>query len=294
MAEPDGPIEMPPEGAGCAEHPERPARAVCPRCGSYSCLACWHGSLRRCHACLRRDPAAAAPPIGWERPEHGWIRRYASTYASALRPYTSGAMFARGGWVPAATFAVLSFVPLAALAGVIPFTHTLVFGEELSFGVVGGRTPDQIALDVLWACGVGLVAHGLGWLTLALPYLSLARAYAQRAHPEAPVRVLLYRAWLVPTSALLLQLLLWSSPAEPPGAYLSFMLVLATVPLVLLFASLFSSARMGSGIGPIWSMVVCAVALAVFLVANNLVLAELFSSLLPDPAALEAGARPEG
>ncbi|MBZ0120391.1 MAG: hypothetical protein K8H88_25590, partial [Sandaracinaceae bacterium] len=81
----DEPIESPPEGASCAEHPERPAAVICPRCGNYACLACWHMTVRRCHACLMRDPAAAAPPIPWET-QSNVFARFFGTLATAVRP----------------------------------------------------------------------------------------------------------------------------------------------------------------------------------------------------------------
>ena len=289
-------LEIPPEGASCAEHPERRALAVCPRCGAFVCLTCWHQPLRRCHACLMRDPEGAAPPIPWEDPSRGALSRFATTVTSALRPVTSAPAFARGETAAPRAFLLLTFVPLALLAAIVPFTHTLLFGPTFRVSTLaapGGGAPDAvaIALDVAQAAGIGLVLNTAQVLALALPYVSLARAYASGGHPPAPVRVVMYRAFLVPLSEVLYFLVVWSAPESPPEGFLVAAALLRVLPLVLLFVSLRATARMASGTRPLASLVVTRVPYAAMLLVNAYA-AEALRSIAPSPVAIEGAAAP--
>lgn len=290
--EQEPPIETPPEGASCSEHTDRPALAVCPRCGGYVCLACWHHPIRRCHACLMRDPAAAAPPIPWEEPSRSFAVRFFATIASAFRPLATAPAFARGDAASARSFLMLSFVPLALLSAIVPFTHTLLFGPLFHVRVVGGADTTSIALDVARAAGIGLLSCSAQIVALALPYVSLTRAYAGQGHPAAPVRAVLYRAFLIPLGEVLFSLVLWGAPENAPGELVVFARLLQVIPLVLLFASLRATARMGAGAGPIASVVVTMVPFAAMVVVQGW-LAEGLEAVQPDPAAIEASAGSE-
>src|SRR5262245_29427300 len=46
-------------GSLCAQHADRPARIVCPRCGSYACDACSGADATHCEACTQRLVATA-------------------------------------------------------------------------------------------------------------------------------------------------------------------------------------------------------------------------------------------
>lgn len=287
-------IELPPEGATCAEHPERGALAVCPRCGAYACLACWHQPIRRCHACLMRDPAAAAPPIAWEEPGRGLVSRLAGTMKSALRPISSAPAFARGDAAAPRSFVLLTFVPLALLGAIVPFTHTLLFGPTFQISTItpsGGVAPDAaaIALDVAQAAGIGLLLGVAQLVALAVPYASLSRAYANGGHPPAPVRAVLYRAFLLPLAEVLYYLVVWSAPESPPEALLVIAALLRVLPLALLFASLRAAARMASGTGPFASLAVTLVPFAAMLLVNAYA-TEALRTIAPVPVAPAAPA----
>ena len=167
-----------PEGAVCAVHQERPAAFTCPRCGNYACLFCWHAQSNRCDACLKRDPAAAAPPIAWESGHRAAPVRYVATLGSAFSPVQSAPAFARPDVQPALTFFLLSALPLAALAGVIPYTKTLMFGSSLAVALQGHPSSAEIAADVVRAMLLQLGLFTLQFAALSLPFLSLVRAYA--------------------------------------------------------------------------------------------------------------------
>jgi hypothetical protein len=277
----DGPVETPPEDATCAEpdHADRAALAVCPRCGAYACLACWHPSVRRCHACLMRDPAAAAPPIPWEEPSRNVVSRFFGTIATALRPTATAPAFARGDAAAAWPFFALSFLPAALLVGVIPFTHTLAFGSGLAVAMVAGTSGAALAGDVVRAAGIGTLVCTVQLLAMAMPYVSLARAYASKGYEAAPARVLLYRGFLIPIAFLLRDGTAWALPASEHVG--EFAQIVALIPLVLLFLSLSSTARMASGAGPFAALGTALVPFVVMLFAEPLLLQAL-RPLLPD------------
>lgn len=270
MADPeeegDEPVESPPEGAVCSEHPERPALAVCPRCGAYACLSCWHHPIKRCQSCLMRDPASAAPPIPWEDKSVAWPMRFVGTLANAARPRTTAPALAREGVAPAIVFALLTFPPLAALAGIVPATRTLLFGEG-RIQVVGDGSGADIALDVARAAGIGLVACTVLLLALALPYVSIVRSYSQSAPAGTPIRAMAYRAFLLPLAGCVTSLALFMM-TESTSALVAMVWQLATViPVVLLFTNMQAAARSASGTGPLVSLLAALVPSAVAYVA---------------------------
>jgi hypothetical protein len=256
-----------PEGAVCAEHRDRPAAFTCPRCGNYVCLFCWHAVSERCDACLKRDPAAAAPPLAWETRDGSWLRRFAATLASAFRPVHSAPAFARPGLRPAVVFFVLTAVPLAALAGVIPNTKTLMFGSGFDIVVQGHPSDLEIALDVGLAMLVQLGAFALDFLALAVPFTSLVRAYSPAGQRPAALRVLLYRGWLAPGATLLFFLGLWMLPGgskpEEPTQLLSVLVLGQFVLNALLLVAMRATARLACGINALLSFVVVAIPLVV-------------------------------
>lgn len=243
-------FESPPEGATCGEHPERIAIAVCPRCGAHACVGCWHHTIRRCHACLMRDPASAAPPIPWEDPKRGVLGGFFATLATALRPDATAPAFGRGTARDAIGFAIASIVPVALVGQQVAYTHTLLFEPGPRVVVLGGADAGAIAIDIARAAGLGLVLVLAMLVALGVSYRSLAVAFAYKGHPDAPLRAILYRGWLLPCSLFLGQLGLWLAPENVVTA------ILQAMPLVLLFSSLRATARMGSGVGPFAALVV--------------------------------------
>jgi len=256
-----------PEGAVCAEHRDRPAAFTCPRCGNYVCLFCWHAVSERCDACLKRDPAAAAPPLAWETQDGSFLWRFVATLASAFRPVYSAPAFARPGLRPAVVFFALSALPLAALAGVIPNTKTLLFGSAFAITVQGHPSSAEIALDIGLAMLLQLGSFALDFVALAVPFTSLVRAYTPAAQRPAALRVLLYRGWLAPGATLLFFLGLWILPGGPqpqePTQLLSVLVLLQFVLNALLLVSMRATARLACGINALLSFVVVAVPLVV-------------------------------
>lgn len=295
MSEPLDPLDRrAPEGMVCARHPDRPALARCPLCGRGACIVCWHDPFDRCESCLRDEPGAAAPPVPWEDPHGGGaIRRVVDTMVTALRPTATAPSFARPEVAPAVRFALLTALPLALLRGVVPYTHTLMFGD--AFGVVVRGSPGAagIALDVARSMGISLLVVAVAWASLVLPYVSLAGAYGGPGARAAAMRVLLYRAWLVAIGGLtvtspagfglLFSIAAWALPAPASqGAMIAVQLVDTVVPLMLLLFTMRAGARFGAGTGALASFVVTLVPFVLMLVLQGL-LFDLIAPWMPQP-----------
>ncbi|MEZ4334995.1 MAG: hypothetical protein R3B82_00015 [Sandaracinaceae bacterium] len=288
MSDEQDPVEAAPDGATCAEHPERPALVTCPRCGSYCCIACWHGAVQRCHACLLKDPL---PPVPWADPDKGAAGRFFGTLVDGLSPTRTAAKFTRGEWRKAISFALLTALPIAALGGIIPFTHTLRFGPTWEVAAIGSPTTLDVVLDVLAAMGLG-VAFGVAKLLLmTAPYLSLTKAYGQVTEAQPTRQVMLYRAWLLllgGRTGLVLGVVIWGLPMEPGQSLQLLAEVLSLLPLMGMLWAMTSTARMAR-VGPIASMVVVLVPFVVLFLVEPLVI-QLIAPLLPSSEAIQAAA----
>ncbi len=235
-----------------------------------------------------KNPGDAAPPIAWEEPEKPLATRFLKTLGSALSPLASAPSFAHDSTAEARTFFLLSFVPLALLSAIIPFTHTLFFGPTFTIQIIGSADESAIAIDIIRSLGLGFVSALLQLCALAFPYISLARAYAVRGREAAPVRVVLYRAFLLPLGDVLFSILIWSAPLGGDLAKVeAYARLLQVLPLILLFLSLRATARMASGTGPIASLIVTIVPFAALVIVQG-GLFEGLRHLVPDPPAIVA------
>lgn len=275
-------IETPPEGASCAEHSERDALVTCPRCGSYCCIACWHNALRRCHGCLLRDPG---PVVPWQDATRRLPARFFATIADAFRPSRSAPTFVRATVGSALSFALATFLPLALLSGIIPYTHTLGFGLSFSVTTLGAPTTAEIALDVARAAGIGLLIALAMLALLAVPYHSLSRAYGRVEQSTASLTVMLYRGWLIPLGGLISSILVWGLPGEPDENARFIIEIASMLPLLMLISSMLSTARMASGVGPIASLVVVLVPFVLLMTVAPLGF-QAIEPWLPDPELL--------
>ena len=246
----------------CAEHSDRTALVTCPRCGTYACLACWHGAVRRCHACVVRHPGA---PVPFEDPTKNLAVGFVATLAQAASPIVSAMTFRFSGIRRAALFFLLSFVPLALLSGVIPYTARVLFNSGFQIVVAPGTSDAMLATDVGRAVLLGLAIRLTEWAAIALPFISLTRAYEDRGHPDAPLRALLYRGWLLPAYWLAYSLAMLSSTS---ATVLWMSMLVAMVPLILLLSALRAASRMGSGVGPITALLTVGIPFAMMLFAN--------------------------
>lgn len=282
---------IPPEGTSCREHPDDFAVVVCPHCERPACMTCWHMEINRCHTCLARSTRT---PISWENDE-ALLARYVKTIASAFRPATC-ADFGPGDPRRAIPFFWASFVPLSLLAGIIPFTATLGFGDAFGVQRIGEATDTEIALDIGQAMLRGFALASVQLLALAAPFISLTRAYATQRFGAALHQVIVYRAFLVPLSSSVSSLVTWGIPASQlvsgPTLLAQVAMLPALVPLAFMFVSLRSTARMAARVTPFSGFIVSMVAM-MFMLATTLVIGNL---LLPtvqfEPSALSPQTAP--
>lgn len=271
MSESERPDRSAPEDALCSEHPDRPALATCPRCGSYACLVCWHTTHDRCQACILRHPEEAAPQIPWEDAAIHPLARLPRTLLTALSPIRSAVSFSRGSTPRAALFALLTILPLALLAGVVPYTHTLRFGPSFEIVILGRADDAEILLDLARAVGLSLGLTIVSLVSLALPYASLVAAYASAPErSSAAMRVLLYRGFLFPLGQILLYLFAWAAPVGTSEDVALLARLVSLIPFFLLLSSMRATARLAAGVGPVAAVVVVLVPFGVFTVIELL------------------------
>jgi hypothetical protein len=237
-------------------------------------MSCWHPSVQRCERCMLEDPAAAAPPIPFERSELSAAKRYFATLATALSPIRSAPAFASNDVRRALRFALLTMLPFALLAGVIPYTRTLQF-EHLAVTLLGAPSELEIGLDVVRAMLVegGLTALRFG--CLFLPFVTLVRAYAPAERRNAAILAMLYRGWLLPAGQLFSYLVLWTLPpeaanmVEPPALWF-LVLTITLVTRVLMMMTMGATARLACGLGPLMAFVVVIVPVMLQLLVDPL------------------------
>jgi len=243
----------------------------------------------------RPEPTEDDPyVVAWEQRSLNVIVRYLRTVAEGLTPRASTPLL-RGNRVrPAMTFALLTALPAAPLAGIIPFTHTLLFGPTFAITVQGDAGQDRIASDVAQAAGLGLGLYAVLLLALAAPYVSLSKSFgaADGAGARA-LRVMLYRAWLVPFgTGLFPQVVAWAMPMMEAGLGLQVAFaLLGVVPLVLLLVAMRAAAVELNGIRPLTSWAVVLVPVTLFFVVQGLAL-EALAPIIPEPAVPETETAP--
>jgi hypothetical protein len=169
----------------------------------------------------------------------------------------------------ALSFALLTWLPLAALQGVIPYTHTLLF-DQLKVRVTASSGV-AVALDVARAASLGVLLGALQIAAMGVSFASLSRAYAVSsvASHTAAWSTVLYRAFIVvlmpslmgagrAPSDLLASLLLFTGTFDP-----SLYMLVVVAAGVWLLTTLRTSARLAQGVGSGMSFVIPFMVLAV-------------------------------
>lgn len=284
--------ELSPEGTTCRSHEARPALCVCPRCRANICAFCFIAEYRRCHRCVVDAPEELAKPLPFEeRLGRGLL----ATMKSALSPAKSAASFAFGTSKRAFLFFLLTFTPLALLRGIVPYTHLVHFGPTFTIRVHADATSERLVLDVAAACGLALAESLVVFLALFLCYRSLAVAFGRPSSGEIATRLALYRAFLIPLGAftavqtsagvapdlhgVLVNLVYWGMPPRPNLMMLVIVLLAAT-PVVLLFVSMRSVARLVMGVEPSVSFALATVPWLLSVIVFSLV-HEALAPLIP-------------
>jgi hypothetical protein len=202
--------------------------------------------------------------VPFEDPTKNVVAGFFATAMQAASPVITAPTFRHSGVLRASIFFALSFVPLALLSGVIPYTALVLFKPNFVVEVDPTTTEAMLWMDVGRSALLGLVVRLVEWLAVAIPFVSLTRAYEDRGHPDAPLRAVLYRGWLLPAYWLAFGL----AGATPEGV-LWFSMLLAMLPLILLLTSLRAASRMGSGVGPVTALLTVGIPFAMMIFANR-------------------------
>jgi hypothetical protein len=229
-------------------------------------------------------PDEVSPAIPWETQGVSWFAGLWGTLRQAFTPTASAPALAHGDVRSALAFALLTWLPLAALQGIIPYTHTLAFGMRADPNAAGGFSPAPgtitllgspsdtvIALDVARAMSLGVFLGAVQLAAMGLAFASLTRAFgiARVATAATAWRTVLYRAFIVlllPTlmagglapSDFIVSLMAFTGLFEP-----TLYVLLAVVGGVWLLTTLRTSARLAQGVSSGMSFVIPFMVLAV-------------------------------
>ncbi len=241
-------------------------------------------------------------PVAWDG-DGNVFGRFAATLREAFSPLKKAGSFATDPALGrAVAFAIVTFVPLAFLQGIVPFTRTLQFGPMFAVGPLEGGPSITAELDIAIAGGISLLVMSALLVALLASFESLVGAFGSdvegaKASPRrSALRCVLYRAWLLPVMGqaglaaegelwhpgLLVDVLLWGLP-ESMGSAGAILLFVASVGVtVWFFLSLRHAAKASAGVGALTSIVVTVVPLTLMSVIHSLMLS-LLSGWLPTP-----------
>ncbi|MBX3250745.1 MAG: hypothetical protein KF901_26435 [Myxococcales bacterium] len=240
------------------------------------------------------ETVATAPLVALEG-RGAWPIRWLRTIGQGLRPIHTAGSFARGGQLLAPlVFLLTTWLPLAFAQGIIPFTHTLRFGDRFGVERIGAATDAEVHFDLLRAGGISLLVQTAVLVVMLASFVSLCRAYGHvppgAVEVDEPLRRfalrgVLYRAFWLPLGGnfgLLFGLVLWGLPLSvQPGFALELLLVIsAGVPFVFAFVALRNIARRACGVGPLASLVVVIVPFVLAFLVEAVFLGDLHSGVL--------------
>lgn len=239
------PFRRPREGASCAYHPETEAVVRCVLCDKDVCFGCFFPEHARCQRCVETHPDEVAEAVPFECARVGRVRGFWRTIGAAFRPYATAPSFAIGeSLVFPFVFALLTFVPLAMIRGIIPYTTRLHFGPFGAVNVTAGSDAKRLVLDVFRASGLSLAESLLQVAVMAVCYVSLSSAFGRPEVRRIATRTVAYRAFLLPFAGkygLLPMLLAWLAPAHLVTDL--SLLTFGAIPLVPLAIALQRSVR---------------------------------------------------
>ncbi|MCB9659839.1 MAG: hypothetical protein H6726_19475 [Sandaracinaceae bacterium] len=235
-------------------------------------------------------PTEIAPPIPWEIEGVSLGAGLLGTLRQAFSPTTVAPALGHGDVRAALGFALVTWLPLAALQGIIPYTRTLVFGEH-HVAIADAAASTVIALDLARAMSLGVLLGAIQLGGMGLAFASLGNAFGQPDVPARAVawRTVLYRAFVVlllPSlmaggllpSDLVANLMLVSGLFEP-----TLYVLVAVAGGVWLLTTLRTSARLAMGMGPSMSFLVPFLVLAVGVLARLLTETALQPLMPPVP-----------
>lgn len=238
---------------------------------------------------------ANSPEVALE--SHGFVLlRWLRTLGQAFHPVSTAGGFARSTRLGAPiAFLLTTWLPLAFVQGIIPFTHTLRFGDRFGVTRLGDATRESVTLDVLRAGGISLLVQSAVLVAMLASYTSLCRAYGgplegtAEAGEDGPrrfaLRALLYRSFWLPLGGAFgvpSWLVYWGAPSdlEPTTPVALLLVAFAGGPLMMLYISLRHAARRACGVGPLASFAVVAVPFVLGFVIEQVLVGEGLGGLL--------------
>lgn len=274
---------MPPRsGARCTHHPEREAVVHCVVCDRDVCFSCFFPDLGRCQRCVEDRPEEVAAPIPFE--SVGMVRGFLPSVAMAFAPRKTGPSFAIGdSLVRPAIFFLLTFVPLAALRGIIPYTHRIHFGPMSKLVIASGSSRHALFVDVVRAMGVSFVECSAQLLAFAVCYVSLASAFGRSEARTIGLRTLAYRAFLLPIGGvfgILPTLCSWLGPTVLSQA--DAVVAIGALPMFAFYLAVHRSARAVGRVDLFPGLAVVGVPFALWWLAGNLVFDAMIPLLPPE------------
>lgn len=187
-------------------------------------------------------------PIAWEDETLSPPSRLLRTLTATFHPLESLHAVSNGEVGPALRFALLTALPFMLLWAITPFTHTLMFGPLFKLEVLPDKSGLPVELDVLRAMGIGLGLSVISLVSWALPFASLARAFADGSRSEDPSkaawRTALYRTWIVSFGTTALYFITWGLPKDPSPFVLELtLLTFEMVPRIVILVHCHAVAR---------------------------------------------------
>lgn len=239
----DEPIAPPRPGAHCANHPERDAVVRCVMCDRDVCIACFFPDLGRCQRCIELHPEEVAEPVPFEA--RGRVLGFFPTIAGVFAPRVSAPGFGIGDSLTRPLlFLLLTFVPIALLRGVIPYTHHVQFASLGKVTTTADVSQHALLLDVARAAGLSLAECVVQLFSLGLCYVSLVGAFGREGSRRIALRTLGYRAFLLPLGGAF-GLLPTTVGFVGPESFSQFNLIVAigTLPLLPFYIAIHRSVR---------------------------------------------------
>ncbi len=250
-------------------------------CESDVCFSCFFPDYGRCQRCVELHPDEVAEPVPFEAGA-SFVGGFVRTVLGAFSPRETAPSFALGdGLLRPLLFMLATFLPLAALRGVIPYTHRIHFGSLGAVAIAPGTGRSELLRDVATAGALSVVELSVELLALAVCFVSLAGAFGRPEARRIALRAVAYRAFLLPLGGvygLLPMLLAWLGPRDV--ASLGMMLFVGALPTVPMFIALHRSVRT---VGRVDALPGLAVALVPWLLVGAVALlgADVLSPYLP-------------
>jgi hypothetical protein len=209
MSETMEPMQAPPAGPRCAEHPDRVARSTpCERCGNFTCEACFDDPASEvCKSCRERTGLGGGVP--WESPSLGFFDRLWGTMQRAItEPRATFRSIGSGPLPPSFTFflatlalgyaPLLLCLPIAGLGMGIWMESLPNMPSDVPGGSLAAMMCGMIAILPIYM----LVVHALVVLYYLVVFHGTAILLGGYGSVSGSLRGILYTGAIMPLTAI--------------------------------------------------------------------------------------------